>query len=347
MSEIIARNQITIADLKDGKSAQLLLSGNFAYIQLYSLFSREFSPDFSITPLVITPEVYFTGSTQNYINRITVPQWTINGKKAIEYGGVISNTAPYALTINKNLSNVSQLIIEFSCNVTDADSNKALVLKNSICVTKSTLEAQTPVPVIETPYGQLFKNDNFETLSAICYLMVGSHRMDLRTTHTWSKLVDGQYETLTDDIFLKGQGTNTLTVHSDFVKKEESFRCEIVYENKSYFEYVTFFKRDDPYMMKVISRNGDKMRNGQGTILCEAHVFRGNSQLKDNEAEKKFLFLWKKYNKLTGLEDTSWRNPTSRTIELTKNDVDSLSTFICEMQVKNSSFTYKLPFTLE
>lgn len=346
MSEIIARSQITVADLKDGKSAQLVLSGNYAYVQQYSLFTKLYSPDYTKKPFIVTPEVYFTGSKENCISRVTLPKWTINGKDIVEYGGVMQNQSPYSLTINNNLSTASQLIIEFSCNITDADTNKVLVLKNSICITKTTLEAQTPIAIIDTPNGNLFKNEIFSELSAICRLMVGAVRMDLRTTYKWSRLVNGQYQEFVDDAFLKGQDTNTLTVHADFVGREESFRCEVTYENNVYREYVSFLKRDDPYMMRVTSKNGDKMKNGEGVILCEAHVSRGDVDIPDSNAEKRFLFNWKKYNKLTGQQDTSWRNPTTRAIELTKDDIDSLSTFICEMKELNNSFIYKLPFTL-
>ena len=93
-------------------------------------------------------------------------------------------------------------------------------------------------------------------------------------------------------------------------------------------------------------KNGDKMKNGAGVIPCEAHLYRSDVQIPDEEAEKKFIFQWKKYSKLTGQEVTTWRNPAARAIELTKTDIDKLSTFMCEVKEKNNTFTYKLPLKL-
>lgn len=342
----IGRGQYTIVKLHDGKSMQLNLLCNHHHVQYFSRLDHSFSPNYVVDPIVVTPELLFSGATDNQISNISSPEWTINGKKPIEYSGVVSSSLPYTLTINKNLIDTAQLKIEFSGMVKDPDTGLNVKISGSTCFTKQETDNLTPTMILETPDGNFFKNEIFDKLTATCKLMLGSEELTLSTKRKWFCMENGNYVELVDNSYVQGQGTNTLTVCSDYTTDQTSFKCEIEYNKATYTEFVTFFKQVDPYIIKIEMKNGDKMKNGAGVIPCEAHLYRSDVQIPDEEAEKKFIFQWKKYSKLTGQEVTTWRNPAARAIELTKTDIDKLSTFMCEVKEKNNTFTYKLPLKL-
>lgn len=345
--KLVGRGQYTIVKLHDGKHMQLLLTCNMSTIQHFSRFSHTFSPNYTTTPLTITPELYFSGSDVNQIQHIINPVWKINGESPIKYGGIVSGTSPYTLKIHKNMASYHQLHVTFSCTVIDPDTLLENNMTGQICFTKQEIESLTPTMIMELPKGNLFKNEIHDSLSAVCKLMVGTEQILHGAQYVWYYLHNNQYTKVQDNMFIQGQGTNKIIVLSDFVGKQADFKCEIVYRNITYTEFVSFAKQIDPYTLKVENKNGDKMRNGEGIIYCEAHIYRSGEMLPDELAEEMFVFQWIKCSRLTGEQDITWRNPTTRAIELTKSDIDTLSTFICEVKLKNNTLTYRLPFNLK
>lgn len=344
--KLVGRGQYTIVKLHDGKHMQLHLTCNLSTIQHFSRLSHTFSPNYAVTPLVITPELFFSGSQVNQSQIIINPVWKINGESPIRYGGIVSSSNPYSLTIHKNMASYNQLHITFNCVAVDPDTLEENNLTAQLCVTKQEIESITPTMILELPNGNLFKNEIYSTLSAVCKLMVGTEQLLHGVKYVWYYLHNGQYVEIQDNLYVQGQNTNTLTVLTDFVSKQADFKCEVCYANTIYTEFVTFAKQIDPYTLKVENKNGDKMRNGEGTIYCEAHIYRSGEMLPDALAEEMFVFQWIKCSRLTGEQDITWRNPTTRAIELTKSDIDTLSTFICEVKLKNNTLTYRLPLNL-
>ena len=347
MAQLLGRGQITLAVLHSGKSMQLLLSCGTPATQFFSRRTKSYVPDYTVQHVVIFPELYFSGTADNQIANVSDMKWTINGGNPIEYGGSALSHAPYSMTINKNMVSSPQLDIRFQCTVTDPDTKLKSKMSADICFTKQETENFTPALRLETPDGILFKNENPKTLKAVCRLFMGSHEVKDRITYSWFELRGKEYVRLEDTAWICGQGTQELTVAFDYIKEKNTFKCEVKFEGTTYSEFVEFARQTDPYILKIENKTGDKMRNGQGVIECEAHLYRSGKMVPDELVDKLFDFKWKKFNKNTGREDTGWRKPVARKIQLNKNDVDRLSTFTCEVAGKSSlAFTYKLPFTL-
>ena len=348
MKKPIGRGQYTIVHLHDGKCMQMNLLSNLPTIQHYSLINKNYSPDYTTTPIVITPELYFSGSKDNQISKVKNPVWTINGEAPIQYGGVVKPGPPYSLTINKNMVVTMQLNIVFSCIVTDPDTLLDVKISSDICYSKQDVDGYTPMMMLETPDGNLFKNEIFDSLTAVCKLMVGTKDISTNLKKVWySTTKNGQYVELKDSFLVNGQGTNTLKVSREHVTSQSLFKCEIYYKDSIYTEFVTFSRQIDPYTLKIENKNGDKMKNGYGVIYCEAHVYRSGQMIPDDKAERMFKFKWRKYNKYTGVLDEDWRSPTTRTVELTSSDIDTLSTFMCELTLNTGTgLPYTLPFNL-
>lgn len=97
----IARGQITIVDLNDGKSINLFLSSNQPATQIFNQENSSYVPNYSETNLVISPEVYVSGTATNQVARLKgTPVWKINGSPTLNnFGATAATTSPYNLTI--------------------------------------------------------------------------------------------------------------------------------------------------------------------------------------------------------------------------------------------------------
>ena len=63
----ISRGQITIVDLNDAKSLNLYLSSNKPATQIFNRENSSYVPDYTTSPLVISPELYVSGTSANVI----------------------------------------------------------------------------------------------------------------------------------------------------------------------------------------------------------------------------------------------------------------------------------------
>ena len=345
--KLVGRGQYTIVHMHDGKSMRVVLHSNMPYIQFFSRQHNTYTPNYIDTNIVITPELYFSGSEEDQIKCTKNITWSINGKKPSEFGGKVSRKFPHELTISKNMENSSQMKIDFSCTVIDPDTHLETKISSDLCFTKQQDAEITPMLIIDYPGGKIFKNDVYKTLSGVAKMIVGTHDMSELAEYTWYQLVEKRYIKVVDSLGIYGQGTNTITVAHDYITDNQHFKCVVSFQGVVYTEYVTFSKQTDSYIIKIENKNGDKMRNGEGVVSCEAHLYLGAEMIPDAKAETMFLFKWSKYNRLTGERNNEWRSPVGRKIELNKEDIDKLSTFMCEATHKNSnSFPYQIPFVL-
>ena len=345
--KLVGRGQYTLVSLHDGKSMQVHLNSNLPSIQFFSRQKNAYAPNYTKDNLVISPELLFSGSEESQIGCIKNIVWTINDDLPIAYGGTVSQLAPYSLTISQNMESCNQLHVRFRAVVVDPDTSLEVGIASELCFTKQEEANSTPVLLLEYPNGGVFKNDIYKSLSASSKLMVGSQDISELAQYTWYKLQDKQYVIVEDNVGIFGQSTNTINVLLSHIQDKLHFKCVVKYKNATYTDYVTFSKQTDPFICKIENRNGDKMHNGVGEILCEAHIYQGGVQIPDEDAERLFTFNWVKYSKLSGAKDPAWSNLTGRKIALNKQDIDKLSTFVCEVNRSDQAFPYRLPFVLQ
>lgn len=344
-SKMVARGWYTLVEMYDGKSMQLTLSCNHPLVQQYDQSEMRYVPDYAADPLVIVPKLHITGKDGDQARYLTDIRWTINGGSVLDYGGVVQNSPTPILIVGNNIFNASSFNIKLVCNVVDPDNGVKTQASADLCVSKQDIGKEMPVMMMSTPNGYLFKNEKFDKLSAVAKLFSGAKDLTEETEITWFLIKQIPVE-LIDTEFVSGQGTNTLTVMRESVTDDVTYECRMKYKNSTYSEFATFSKQTDNYTVEIENKNGDKMTNGVGEIYCEAHIYRGKERLSDSEAEKKFNFCWKRYNKRTGELDANWRSPIARKLVLNKDDVNTLSTFICEVTAKNNAFPYTIPFVL-
>lgn len=172
----IARGQITIVDLNDAKSMNMYLGSNQPLTQIFNKENSTYVPNYTASPfLVITPEMYVSGTTTNVISRLkAAPTYTVNGGAITAFGGTVAATAPYALTLKNNMTSVSQMKVECSGIYVDPGTGLETPVKSVINYTKTENAGQLIIAIAYAPKGNVFKNGQSESLTAHCDMWRGS-----------------------------------------------------------------------------------------------------------------------------------------------------------------------------
>ena len=123
---VLAQQTFTIRRLIDGKTLNFLLQSNQALTQIFTPDPSTYVPNYTSSPyLVITPSLIISGEVGDQIARLkTAPTWKINGSATLStFSATAASSAPYALTIKKNMTDVNQMYItqQFVFNVTARD----------------------------------------------------------------------------------------------------------------------------------------------------------------------------------------------------------------------------------
>lgn len=344
----IARGQITIVDLNDAKSLSMYLGSSRPLTQIFNKENSSYVPNWATSPfLVITPEIYVSGTTTDVINRLkSPPTYKINEEGIASFGGTMATAAPYALTIKNNMTTVSQLKVDCSGIYVDPDTLLETPVKAVIQFTKTENAGQLICAISYAPKGNIFKNDQNETLTAHCDMWRGSTIDNTKVSYQWYKLkTDGTWEALSasNSYGIIGTTTNEITIPASAVLNFESFKCIITDTdpasgtyNTTVADVISFSDLSDPYFVEIFSTTGDKIVNGQGSTTLRPCIWQNGEVFSDSAADAKFSFVWKKY-KADGTQDTAWGTSgvkTSRTVTVLASDVDVRATFIVEISAK-------------
>ena len=339
----ISRGQITIVDLNDAKSLNLYLSANQPTTQIFNRENSSYVPDYTASPfLVITPELYVSGTSANVIGNIeTPPKWYIDGNPDLATFGATAATAyPYALTIKNNMTKISQMKVE--CEVTYVDPVTLVKTKSKsvMTFTKTENAGQLITAISYAPKGTIFKQ-GVESLKAHCDLWRGSKIDDTNVNYKWFKLSDGTWTELNDttNFGIKGYTSNEITIPSSAVLNFETFKCEIKdtdpasgTKDTTVSDIISFADLTDPYQIELVSPAGDKIVNGQGSITITAEVWQNGEKIPNDTAKTKFNFTWKKFNK-DGNQDTTWTK-TGQELTVEAKDISIKATFVVELTLK-------------
>ena len=340
----ISRGQITIVDLNDAKSLNLYLSANQPATQIFNRENSSYVPDYSKSPfLVISPELYVSGTSANVISNIEgTPKWTINDDNNLAtYGATADTAAPYKLTIKNNMTTIPQMKVECEVTYVDPVTKVKTKSKSVMTFTKTENAGQLIVAISYAPNGTIFKQ-GVESLKAHCDLWRGSTIDNTYVEYQWFKLSDGTWTKLdaTTNFGITGYTKNEITIPSSAVLNFETFKCEIKDTDPASGTYdttvsdiISFADLTDPYQIELVSPAGDKIVNGLGSIEITAEVWQNGEKLSD---VSKFNFTWKKFDK-DGVQDTTWVpnvSATGQVLTVTAKDISIKSTFVVEITLK-------------
>ena len=344
MASAIARGQITIVDLNDGKSINLFLSSNQPATQIFNKENSSYNPNYASSPfLVITPEIYVSGATGNQVAQLAgTPTWKINGSMDLTaYAATASETSPYELKIKKNLESITQMVIECTVTYVDPETSARTIAKATYTVTKVENTGQQIRAVCYAPNGSVFKNGITGTLTAHCDLWRGSTIDTTNVVYSWYRLEEGTWTKLiaTNTYGITGCTTNEITIPASAILNIDSFKCVVRDTDSASGTYgsevsdiLTFADMTDPYMVEIQAPQGTTLTSGMTSTTLTVNLWQNGMQLDDSfftDATVK----WKKFNKL-GVQDTSWGSSgttTGRSITVTRDEISVAATFIVEI----------------
>lgn len=342
----IARGQITITDLNDGRSVSMFLATNHGTTQIFNRENSSYVPNFASSALVVTPELFVSGESGNAMTQVkSMPVWKINGSTSLQAWGSVAQSTPYALTINKNLTSVAHLNIECEVDYTDPLTKAITKAKAQVTLAKTENAGQLICAIATAPKGTIFKQGGLDSLQAKCDLWRGSSIDSTNVEYQWHKLnAQGTWEALNSsrNYGCTGYNSNTLNIPSRAVLNFESFKCTIKDTDRASGTYntvvedvISFADLTDPYDVEIVSPAGDKLVRGQGTLTLSAQVWQKGNLISDDNGAK-FNYTWRKYN-ANGQADAAWGGSGAkqgRTLTVTGADVAQKATFVCEITAK-------------
>lgn len=325
MATIVTTGQITIVDNNDARPITAYIASSQGTQQIYSKDEDTvgFIPSWSSgSPNVLTAYIY-VGQTNN--SKLLVAsdlqniKWSLSSVDGAALATVsnVRTVSGLTLSLLKNIDPatpnqtyffqadytdpitalVSHIIISIQLSLVKTGTNAVyMVMRGQTVIRKSNTTEKAVVAVAVN----VVRSVGFDTTN-ITYKFFkdnGSTQIDtgdaahfgLKTT-----LEENQPSGALGDLGVNIPSTNaysvhnTIVIHEDAVADMEVFRA--VAKDSTNTEYQIFFTihdTADPYDIKIISSNGDKLQNGIGSTVLKPKVYNGGVKLTDTE-----LLAWK------------------------------------------------------
>lgn len=358
MPNIICTSDYTISDFNDAISLSGYIGSNLAHTQIFSPDNGGYTPDWSTTNLVLTPQLYVTSTTTDVIATaaVTNVSWYQNSETAgnkITSGGnyALSGTKNHILTVKNNVLNgVNQ--IKFICVIMYHDSTTDLNLTHKMDVTFTLVSSGSGIAdaICIAEEGNIFKNGNITSLKASCDLWRGSTVDTTNVSYQWY-MMDSSVSTdegagagwkklINTANMYQGVTTREITVYADAVPNVGTFKCIITdteagANNAKYYDTITFTDLSDPIQCTIVSSGGDTFVNSQGSTVLTARLFQAGQEI-DTTSPYTYTYKWYKYDKNAVLV-VDWGGSgvdykTGKNINVASSDVDAKATFRVEVE---------------
>ena len=355
---IVCTSDYTISDFNDAISLSGYISSNLAHTQIYSPDNGSYTPDWSSTNLVLTPQLYVTSTTSDVITTaaVTSVSWYANSETSsnkISSGGAyaLSGTKLHILTVSNNVLSGSNNI-KFICVIEYHDSTTNLDLTHKMDVTFTLVTSGSGIAdaICIATQGNIFKNNQIASLKATCDLYRGSTIDTTNVSYQWyimdSSVVTDQgggvgWRKLTNTTNMyTGVTTREITIYAAAVPSLATFKCIITdtetgANNAKYFDTITFTDLSDPVQMTIVSSAGDRFLNGQGSTVLTSKLFRAGAEI-DTTSPYTYTYKWYKFD-ASGTMDTNFGGTnvaykTGKMLSVGSSDVTGKATFRCEVE---------------
>ncbi len=358
MPNIICTSDYTISDFNDGISLSGYIGSNLAHTQIYSPDNGGYTPDWSTTNLVLTPQLYVTSTTTDVITTaaVTSVKWYTNSESAgnqITTGGsyTLSGAKNHIVTVSGNVLAGSNNI-KYICVVEYHDSTTGLDLTHKMDITFTLVSSGSGIAdaICIAEQGNIFKNGDIANLKASCDLWRGSTVDTTNVSYQWyvmdSTVVTDQgggvgWKKLTNTANMyQGVTTREITVYPDAVPNIATFKCIITdtetgANNAKYYDTITFTDLSDPIQCTIVSSGGDTFVNSQGSTVLTARLFQAGQEI-DTTSPYIYTYKWYKYDKNATLV-SDWGGSgvnykTGKNLNVGSTDVDAKATFRVEVE---------------
>lgn len=323
----IAQGGFSIRKIVDGKTLTFTLSTNLGTSQIVTRDSAAFNPDYTKTPLVLTPTLSVSGSTGNQIT--SAPVYTINGG-AVTGFGTVGTTAPFALTINKNMTTIVSMVVKATYTYIDPVSKATSPVSTEISINKVENGGMAIMAVVYASPTDTFSTigDAIQEIQVNARMVRGADDDYTDIGYLWQISNGGEFFTITNaqapagsglpagDLFSWNKATlalsNILTVKSTAVLNIATVSCKMTdtdspansnTSGKSVTGFVTLRDITDPYDIIARQPQGDSVLV-TSTVPTIFEVWQGGAILPDSFFIDKTLSFFR-YT-AAGVIDKTW-----------------------------------------
>jgi len=359
MTNIITTSDYTITDFNDAISLSGYIGSNQAHTQIYNPDNGQYTPNWTTTNLILTPQLFVTSTTSDVIatSAVTSVKWykdSETSENAISTAGsyTLSGTKNHILTVKSNVL-AGILTIKYICVIGYHDSTTDLDLTYKMDISFSRVSSGSGIAdaVAMCPNGNVFKNGSIASLIATCDLWRGSIVDTSSVSYQWY-VMDGSVATsqgggigwkrlVNAENLYAGVTTRQLTVYASSVLSVAVYKCVVKDTdstsnsyNQEFYDTVTFTDLSDPVQAIIVSTGGDTFKNGNGSTQLTCRLFQAGVEI--DSSGTMYTYKWYKYNKsstlITDFGGTGINFKTGKSLSVGSSDVDEKATFRCEVE---------------
>lgn len=289
--------------------------------QTYSANTNEYTPDYSLTPLVLFPRCNAT-DPDSYIKSgsvnasLTNMKWyeiigtqrTLIGSDNVGYEITTEGDQKGQIKVKRNSSVATPLSLEFYAEYADTRTNQILVFRFSKVIPVSDVTVPVPVFKIDSPATVIWnplRNPLSRKITALVFLEGNEISSDKqKCKFFWYRKTDsGGLEAITDgngdnDWEIEAIDHNTLTINQDYIGEEQTYVCKLGYSadsvpekpNDDIPEVTTTIRRRIPEVEVNWKGAPTYVAGGTEKLKLEAFVTDGMGVVPD--PEEWFRFVW-------------------------------------------------------
>lgn len=370
---IIAAGQITVVDLSDAPVLNAFITANKPTTQVYSQTSGAYNPSYASSDQTLTLNLTKAGSTASILGNISGLRWyVVDGSTKTEITSK-TNTDNQYVSGSNNENLVTKVNIDpdkgskrFEASGIWKDDTTGLDVQFQaqidLFVTSIGKEAQ--ILNVYAGNGNTFRNNLPASLTVNADLYRGNvltndnkhfkfFYQDTTVTektstgydsyggigwHLCTNTTAGQTPNIAPGAIITGQGV--LTVTPAVVTNAQTFK--VVCTNKTgglndqrTTGLCTIVDMSDPISLHLESSAGNIFKNGQGSTVMKARLFRNGEELDAGGTDKIKTYKWAKYDK-NGVMSTDFGGSgnaykTGKSITVNASDITAKADFKCEV----------------
>lgn len=315
----IKRMDVNYTPLKTSGGIEVI--GSVPERQTYSANTNEYTPDYSLTPLVLFPRCNAT-DPDSYIKSgsvnasLTNMKWyeiigtqrTLIGSDNVGYEITTEGDQKGQIKVKRNSSVATPLSLEFYAEYADTRTNQILVFRFSKVIPVSDVTVPVPVFKIDSPATVIWnplRNPLSRKITALVFLEGNEISSDKqKCKFFWYRKTDsGGLEAITDgngdnDWEIEAIDHNTLTINQDYIGEEQTYVCKLEYSadgvpeqpNDDIPEVTTTIRRRIPEVEVDWKGAPTYVAGGTEKLKLEAFVTDGMGVVPD--PEEWFRFVW-------------------------------------------------------
>lgn len=260
--------------------------------------------------------------------KVTPTVGTITGAPTgmtVTKGAAADSEIPITLTIaaGSTLGGAGQLSGTLSVPVTSPVSTTLQIRWSKVNTGLTGAAGASAVTfTIYAPDGTVFVN-GAGTLTIATQAYQGNTAITSGAAYVWQKYSGGSWSTISD------QTGNSLEVEGSTVTGTASFRCVMTYGGETYQDVITLIDKTDNYQATIDSTGGNIFKNTIGSSTLTCRLWQAGQEVDvDGSAH---TYTWTRMDKDGNALDTERAWKTGKSIQVTGDDVDVKTTFVCEV----------------